>query len=163
MATITIGTTDYESYISLDEAEEFALTQPNEFWDAADDDSKKAVLIQAVRILDSYAWAGKRATMLQPVQWPRFGVTDRDGYKIESTVVPQQIKDAQAILAMQLVEADTTADPDTAGFSEIKVGPISLKVDRYDRPEDLPEFVRSLVAQFLAGGGSQSSVRLVRG
>ncbi|MGJ8685833.1 MAG: DnaT-like ssDNA-binding protein [Spongiibacteraceae bacterium] len=161
MATITLGATDYESYVSLAEAEEFALTQPSDAWDGADDPTKNACLVQAMRVLDSYAWKGRRSTMSQDEAWPRIGVYDRDGYRVDE--VPDQIKQAQSILAMQLVTADTTADPDTAGYSEIKVGPITLKVDRYDRADDLPEFAKSLIGQFLAGGSNGSSVRLVRG
>lgn len=74
-------------------------------------------------------WSGSPATTTQKLAWPRKGMFDGNGNAIPEDVVPQELKEAQAELAGQLLKADRTLDNDVIvqGITEVKAGPVSLK------------------------------------
>ena len=65
-------------------------------------------------------------------------------------MLPQFLKDATCELALTLLGSDTTAQPDTVGFSELKLDVMGLKIDAMDRDKygALPDAVLSMVEPF---------------
>lgn len=92
-------------------------------------------------------WTGLPATMTQRLAWPRTGVYDANGNTIASTVVPLELKEAQAELAGQLLMKDTTLD-DAArvgGIKSVKAGSVEVTFKDITEAHVLPEAVRSLL------------------
>ena len=138
----TVGASNANSYITKAEASsaggywETRLFATN--WTGASAANKNASIVWATSILDDWIdWIGYRVDEQdnQSLRWPRYGVSDVDGYSIDSDIVPQFLKDATAELAGHLLglDANPTAAPDTQGYSEMQVGSLRLKIDKADR------------------------------
>lgn len=72
-------------------------------------------------------WTGEIASATQALSWPRIGMVDRYGREIDSDVVPNDLKIAQAEVAGQL-HTDRSLDSDiiVQGIVKIKAGPVEL-------------------------------------
>lgn len=97
-------------------------------------------------------WTGLPADAIQVMDWPRIGMLDRLGREIASTLIPAELKQAQAELAGQLSLTDRILDNDivTQGIQEIGAGPVKIKFnsdfDSYTRTAlVLPDGVLSLL------------------
>lgn len=148
----TPAASNANSYASLVEAEAYVATRLySDAWADADDAEQKIpALIQATRILDgSFVWTGVASTDVQALGWPRTGMLNRNGFPINSLVIPQPLKDAQVELAVQMIIAERTADNDAEkqGIKSLSAGPVSLtfKDKKLETDQDLllrgPEFL----------------------
>lgn len=150
----TAGAVNANSYCTLAEAYIYHQSRLHSMptWDAADDGEEKApALVWATRLLDeTLKWVGLKATDAQALRWPRTFAYDIDGIEISDTTIPQFLKNATAEYAFYLLGTDMTADDtrDLMGFEELKVGPISLKVDKYTKKPVLPRSVAQIVRRF---------------
>lgn len=89
-----------DSYVTAAELDAFAVI----YWGAAlsgDTASKEAALRRSAAYLDGLSWMGQKShgRDKQSMAWPRGWVTDRDGYAVEADAIPQEVKEAQMILA----------------------------------------------------------------
>jgi hypothetical protein len=163
----TPGASNANSYITEAEATSyFAARLPlSPPWSAAAD--KTAALAMATRVLDMLAvphrtlrrvdgvsyyytsrqWTGAIASSTQALAWPRTGMYDRFGREIASTVIPSELKDAQAELAGQLVIADTTLDNAVivGGIKSVSAGSVSVSFKDMIEKHVLPDAVWSLM------------------
>jgi hypothetical protein len=112
------------SFISLADADAYFEVRGNAAWSAADDDAKTAALIRATDYLTRhYVWKGATVKQAQALCWPRspsspypyntyfatasgyLGTSDplldQNGWVIANNVVPQQVKAAQCLLALE--------------------------------------------------------------
>jgi hypothetical protein len=174
MATIdaTVGGATSNSYLTVAEADAYfdtriALVPP---WSAAADPD--AALIMATRVLDALAqpfktfvpgppgdpgyyrvrrqWTGAAATSTQRLAWPRTGMLTRNGYPIASTVIPQELKDATAELAGQLLAQDFTLNNAVAqqGIASVKAGSVAVSFrDDFIFKQVIPDAVYDLLVQ----------------
>jgi hypothetical protein len=73
-------------------------------------------------------WTGAPSTTTQALPWPRTGMYDINGNAIASTVIPQELKNAQAEFAIQLAKGDRTIDNDVAlqGITSVKAGSVAV-------------------------------------
>ena len=136
------------AYATLAEAEDYALTLPvaND-WATATEAQKNAALVQATRLLDTLGWKGRRTSQAQPLQWPRAGATDREGYTLDSATVPARVRDAACEFAIRLVADDRVADAGGLAPETLKVGPLDLgPMRRSPIPASVLEMVRELLA-----------------
>lgn len=163
MATIdaTVGGTSANSYVTLAEADAYwADHYHSSAWDALADDDKNKLLIMATRNLDNWViWEGSRSDEEQALRLPRYGMTDCDNYQIDGDVIPTNVKYATHELAAHLISFNPSAEPDTKGFSKIKVDVIELEIDKMDRDSVtvIPDTVSKLLECFgetrVRGGG----------
>lgn len=161
---VTPGGSDSNSYATLAEANAYHETRlHNAAWTDASDATKEAALLWATRELDSnMCWNGIRATEEQALDWPQYGQSDKDGYYIDSDIVPDQVKNAQSELAFLLIEEDrTVADDPCCGAQEAKAGTLSIKFDKTDRKGTISDSTLALIQEFghacgagLPSGGS---------
>ena len=127
------GLADANAYTTEAEADAYHdnYGQPVSWSGAAQADKEDAIR-QSTQYLDgSYInrWRGFRGEKLQALDWPRRSVVDTDGWTRDSDAVPQEIKDACAIIALKVIDGDTLLPDVAAGLSGIKsernkVGPI---------------------------------------
>ncbi len=127
-AVTTPGASNATSYCSVAEADAYFESSPfSETWDAATDDEKCRALVTATRLLDEqFDWFGSVVTSLQKLLWPRNGMRGRNGFYVEDTVIPQDLKEMTAQLASDLLDGNRTADntAQTDGILSFKAGPI---------------------------------------
>jgi hypothetical protein len=149
---VTPGGADSNSYATLVEADAYHDTRlHNSEWTGATDSVKEAALIWATRTLDAnFYWDGRKSTETQALDWPRSGVTDSDGYSIDSDIVPIQVKYAESELAFLLIKNDRTlaVDPNQDGVKELKINGIMLKFEIAPMQAALAASVVTLVQEF---------------
>lgn len=143
MATITIGTNTYPSFVTVAEADDYlaADVERAATWEAREDDEKGRGLVSATRFLLRLEWADTPP--------------DPDG------TPPQVVKDACCLLAADMLTNPTLySNPSTA--SNVKsAGAGSAKVEFF-RPQSgtpLPTLIWSMLGPLLgsASGGVSGS------
>lgn len=172
MATITIATVDYESYLSVAEGDEyFGGRLGSSAWTGASTDDKGRALITATRWLDRKIWQGDKTSALQALQFPRTGLTC-NGEDVDSASVPQALLDACAELALLLLNDATAQEKNDSGSNVQRLRAGSAEIEFF-RPTlgisvanggkgIFPDNVMDLVGCFLSGT-SGSSAGLVSG
>jgi hypothetical protein len=96
----------------------------------------------------------------QALDWPRYNV-EVEGYAVDSDIVPTEIKNACAELALKASSADLNPDL-TQGVISEQVGSISVTYDKGS-----PQFTRyraidAIIAPYLKAGGGGCSMGLIR-
>jgi hypothetical protein len=92
-------------------------------------------------------WTGAPASTTQKLPWPRTGMYDANGNAIASTVIPDDLKDAESELAGFLGTGDSTLDNAVIvqGLTSIKAGSVSLSFKDMIEQHVLPDFVWNLM------------------
>lgn len=140
MATITVGT---NSYIDASELSAYAADRG-----AVLTGDIAVLLIRAMDFLESQRYVGTRVSA--DLSWPRTGVSI-DGIKIDG--VPQQIKDAQAEIALIYDQGgDLYATLDRPVRSE-SVDVLSVEYASGGNQNPVYPRVMALLSPFLASGG----------
>jgi len=174
-ATFTVetgtGATDSNSYCSVADADQYHENHSGStVWSAASQANKEKALRLATQYLDlHYNWKFYRVTDEQALEWPKSYVQDRNGFAIGSDVIPQQIKDATAHLALESLNGDTLL-PDLADEAAIKrlkvvAGPLTKETEYVggETPTKKYTVVDKLVQDFVKGGqGGLTSADLIR-
>ena len=127
------GLSNADSYLSEADADAYHTAHDDpSAWSGASSADKENALRLATQYLDvlyGARWHGYRINSTMSLDWPRNSVVGRDGYTYLSTAVPQEVKDATAILALKVVNGDTLIPDVTAGANvmveSVSVGPIS--------------------------------------
>ena len=149
-----------KSYIDIAEASAIlADTVGSESWSSLSDSEKQASLIQSTFLLDSsFDWSGTISTNDQDLRWPRVGVYDRDDRLISSDIIPNQIKQATALMALHLSQAGGISSVSN-NVKSIKVGPISIGLDSEESIDSqiIPRFIISILSSFGDYEGPSSS------
>ena len=132
-----VGIEGANSYASVEFADGYNSTQiDGSNWADVDLPDKQSRLITASQLIDlSFEFYGRRLTRIQGLEFPRWGLRDRDGFVIPTAPLPRFIKCAASELARILGErADaggsatgtTTGGAASGGVEKIQVGPIAL-------------------------------------
>lgn len=131
----TVGGVTSNSYCTLAEARAYYEDHPYANSDAAmqDDDILTRLLITATRLVDDgWTFDGWAASLTQRLAFPRLRLRNpRTRAYIPSTVIPDDIKYATALLAWRLNAADRTADNDvqTQGIKSFSAGSGAIAVE----------------------------------
>ena len=158
------GKSDSESYISVADASSYHTARGNTAWAAlATDALREAALRRATDYMrQAYRsrWQGYKVNEDQALDWPRYDV-EVEGYAIDSDIVPTEIKNACAELALRASAADLNPDL-TQGVAREKVGQIEVEYDKAS-----PQFTRyraidALLSPYLKAGGGGCSMGLIR-
>jgi hypothetical protein len=131
-----VGIEGANSYCSVEFSDGFNATQVDGLnWADVDLPDKQIRLITASQLLDiNFDFHGRRLTRVQGLEFPRWGLRDRDGFLLPTAPLPRFIKCAAAELARVLGEradaggsATAPAQAASSGAVEkIQVGPIAL-------------------------------------
>jgi hypothetical protein len=77
---------------------------------------QESALIRSCYYMENLDWLGLKALSTQPLEWPRRGVTDKNGYYVSATGIPLQIKWVQSELAIRFLNGDDPLpDQDATG------------------------------------------------
>ena len=156
----TVGTASANSYASVAEADAYlAVRGDTSTWTALLSPAKELKLQWAAIWLDTMVFTGRKVNVSQALEWPRWDVVDKNSYWISALIIPQQLKNAQAELAFQLIANDWTRGLGPITQETMKVGPIEVGRKSY---QPFPSAVVALLKPFLAASPN-SGGRLVRG
>jgi hypothetical protein len=146
----SVGDTASNSYLTLAEADAYHETHLySDDWDGSDDATKNVALVMATRLMDSmFEWAAFPSDEDQALQWPRSGVMAANKLElVADDEIPQELKNATAELARQLISGDRTADSDieSLGITSLSAGPVSLAFKATQQVKVIPDAVTFLL------------------
>lgn len=153
---LVVGTNSYVTVANADAYLMYAINAAS--WVAAETSVKESGLISATRMLDRQPWEGEKTqpAPTQVLQWPRTGLTDRDGNALSSVAVPQEIIDATCELAVELInnpalvsQADTSSN-----IKRIKADTVEIEYIRGKNGPRFPTTVTELIGLWLSSAGS---------
>ena len=183
----------YNSFCSLDEADLYHSRRlGNSAFLTADLDTRTSALYWATDILNRQVWIGTPESSTQKLSWPRKYVPTRNTINLvstgtsrrrnrerdenltlftqylDSTLIPEFLKDATSELALYLIEREasglTTASQYDDQLSSLSLGGLSIQLN--ENPEyasDMPHQVYHIVSDFLKSvKESDSSVKQVQ-
>lgn len=108
--TVTVGSASANSYLSYDDATTFFDSRLNaDTWYSTDETVCEKALKMAAQRLQRENWTGSRVDDVQALAWPRYDALKVDQQAFgsplyyETTEIPQEIKDAQCLLALALL------------------------------------------------------------
>lgn len=158
------GKSTSESYVSVADASTYHAARGNTAWAALTTDAlREAALRKATDYMrQAYRsrWQGYKVNEDQALDWPRYNV-EVEGYAVDSDIVPTEIKNACAELALKASSADLNPDL-TQGVLSEQVGNIQVTYDKGS-----PQFTRyraidAIIAPYLKAGGGGCSMGLIR-
>lgn len=153
----TAGGASANSYVTLADAETYYESRlHSDDWDDAEDSVKNEALAMATAILDSeLLWVCSPTSTTQALRWPRTRVLTPEGIAVDTDTIPKFLEDATAEFSLWLIKDDRLSEPDTQGFTQIKVGSILATINPRDRRGLIPPIVKTMVSfygEFVASG-----------
>lgn len=153
---ITPGAANANAYVSRLAADQILLDRPQfgttvttGLWSAATDDQKDSAILWATKLLDRlFKWNGWVVDDIQSLLWPRLGLYRSNSiYPLDSTTIPNEIQEATAEFARQLLMSERTLDSDVSsqGIKLIKAG--SVRIDFKDTvyAKPVPDLIVNLI------------------
>ena len=130
------------------------------------ENNKIRALLWATRLMESlFTWTGYATTTTQALGWPRTGLLDRIDASLDSDTVPEEVKDAEAEFARQLLVANRGQDNEieAQGISSIKAGSVFLQFTASQYNKVCPDLVYMMIpsAWFSSVRGRISPTRIV--
>lgn len=157
------GKANAESYISVADADTRRSNLGGDAgWTAASTAEKEAALRKSTEyMLQAYRdrWQGYRQVTEQALDWPRNSVVVDEFVVVDSDVVPAEVKNACADLALKAISESLAPDLERAVVRE-RVGPIETEYDRASPQSKRFRAIDMMLAPYLTGGGA--NMRLVR-
>ena len=160
------GLDNANSYVSLADANAYHEAHVQQsVWEALSSTDRERAVVMATRVIDDhFTFKGRKTDRLNALKWPRYNMTDEDGWVIDSGSIPTRLKNATAEMARLLTVEDRTLEADTKGFSRLKIDVVELDVDRGDRRAVIPPMVARMLAVWTESiHGSTYTAKLVRG
>ena len=138
------------SYCTLAEADQYQDDRPavSTTWADASENNKIRALLWATKLMESlFTWTAYATTTTQALGWPRTGLLDRIDTSLDSDTVPEEIKDAEAEFARQLLVANRGQDNEieSQGIAAIKAGSVFLQFTASQYNKVVPDVVALMV------------------
>lgn len=155
------GKTNSESFISVADTDTRHSNFGNTAWTGTTAAKEQALRKATAFMEQAYRsrWKGNKHTVDQALSWPRNSVVVDGFVTIDSDVVPAEVKNACADLALKAL-AETLAPDLERGVVREKVGPIETEYDRASPQAKRFRAIDMMLAPFLKGGSGMA--RLVR-
>jgi hypothetical protein len=165
----TVGGSTSNSYVSLADAETYFDDRINSAvngnWEntsagvARTDAEKSAALVTASRRIDEEQFVGYKVSTTQALKFPRYGAYDEDGIPFSTTAIPEVVKQATCLTALELLRADFLQEDYMGNFSYFQSGTVQIKQFSQSSTGKLPAEARRLLRYLLLGGGGGRIVR----
>lgn len=122
------------TYVDMTFCSNYQIMMGNTDWVSYAQVDREAAILRAMRWLENFEgkWKGARATRSQALSWPRVNMLDHDGYEIEDSVIPTDLKEAVCEAAYQEIKSKDVFNPGlSAGNSvlekRVKAGPVEAQ------------------------------------
>ena len=153
-----------ESYCTVEYATAYHAARGNAAWAALATDTIREQCLRKgtdfMRQAYRSRWQGVKVDEDQALDWPRYDVVV-DGYTVDSDIVPAEVKNACAELALRASEGDLLADQ-SQGVIREKVGQIEVEYDRSSPQQARYSAIDAMLSPYLLAGGSGTSMRIIR-
>lgn len=152
------GLSNAESYISVADADARHASLGNTGWTGTEQ-VKEALLRRATAYMEQAyrsRWKGNRLRKDQALSWPRYGATV-DGFDLSSTIVPVEVANACADLALKAAAGDLAPDLERGVIRE-KVGPLETEYDRNSSQATRYRSIDLGLAPFLKGSSAMATL-----
>ncbi|RKY06573.1 MAG: hypothetical protein DRP56_07180 [Planctomycetota bacterium] len=131
------GSSTADSYISFADADSYVAAHgADATWTAADDVDKEEALRLGTQYIDleyGERLKGYKAEQDNALCWPRYNVSDSDGYAVDSDAVPVRVKNAAVEAALRVIAGDdllgTQSNPGAIKRERKKLGPMEKEVE----------------------------------
>jgi len=157
----TVGGADSTSYITLEAAGGYFLGRLSASeWDDASEPDRESALMMATARLDLEPFLGSAVSTTQRLQWPRYGVADRNGVTYSTTAIPRPVQDATCELTLTVLKdpAAFEGGGDLSEFAHLSLGSLDV-TPRANSSSALPSVVLRLIASVRSGGFQNRVVR----
>lgn len=146
----TAGASNANTYCTRAAATQYDDNHPQSgtTWSGSSSDEKGQALLMATQLLDQHIeWTGAASDVIQILEWPRIGMWDRNGNAMDSDSIPDELVNATAEFARQIIAADRMADDavSTKGITQLKAGPVSLTFSGRKGAKVVPDAVYYLL------------------
>lgn len=155
MSTATLvaiaGASNANAYCDLVWANQYHDNRPavGVTWASAVDDTKTKAILWATMLMDNmWTWNGFVSNTVQHLLWPRQGILKRNMFEyVDITVVPDEIKNATAEYARQLLVSDLMGNNDieTLKITSLKAGPVAFTFGDGVVAKPVPDAVFNLI------------------
>lgn len=134
----------------------------NSDWTGTDDEKSTANL-RAMRHLESLDYNGTKDEQTNPLEWPRSGAYDRNGFLIDNDVIPQGVINALCEAALIELTSPGALRPSTSTAGQVKRQKVDVieteYFEAYSQTVSYDTITNELVGLV---GGSGSTVKLTR-
>lgn len=160
-----------DSYLTLADALAYHNARGNTAWAALAESAKEAALRKATDYMIQQfraRWKGYRKDGTQTLDWPRssvylepfvHGIVGTYPFLVADNIVPKEVKEACAELALRAATADLAPDLARSKLS-VTVGPISTTYDKTDPQYTRYRAVEATLRPYITG--SSSTAQLMR-
>jgi hypothetical protein len=115
---ITINGTDYDTYVTVEQVDEYANGSLNAAaWGALVNDDKARAVVMATRWIDSQNWTGDKVDPDQSLKWPRV---------IDGAVIITPIEQAATLLVVLIAANPELADQMTGNVGSSANGGVKM-------------------------------------
>lgn len=170
----TVGGPNSNSYITVEEADDyFSTSYVRPTWSATDVSNKEVVLIESTRLLDTLVkWNGYLKSDSQALKWPRtyvpstdplYNSFESDLYSyVSDSIIPKDVKNAVCELAYSLLSNNGFQSSEN-DLSKVKIGPIAVDFSDTVKTNGLPILVRNMISKLgYYNNTSSNSIQLAR-
>lgn len=146
-----------ESYVTVSEFETYAAKRGITVSGVSTE-----LLIKAIDYLETLQFTGTKRTETQTLQWPRDNVYI-DGYYIENTTIPAELKTAQIVAALT-IDADNELLSNAVDRKTVreKVGDIEVEYAANSGSKPVFENVNAMLHKLLKNAGFGINARVIR-
>ncbi len=165
----TVAGTSSNSYVTLAEATAYFADRLNSSanGDWATDSSgvarttavKEAALVTATRRIDEEQFLGLKASTTQSLKWPRVAVYDEDGIAFSASAIPERVKQATYLTALELLKVDFLAESYMGNIKTLKTGTLEIEQFMQRISGKLPSEAFRLLRFVMAGAGGGRLIR----
>ena len=159
------GLANAEAYASVAYCDQYHSDRGNTLWatDMTTDQKEQSIRRAADFMSQTYRtkWLGFRRHSTQALDWPRVGVVVDKFVVVLDSVVPDDIKKANAELAFKGAFGDLNTDQ-TQGVIRKKVDGIEIEFDKNSPQTKKILSALGMLTQYLSGGGSSVLIGINR-
>lgn len=173
------GLPNAESYCSSDFADDYHTNFNNVVWLGFSEEAKDAALRYATQYMVGYyrmRWKGRRVLITQTLDWPRVGVVledfggsqGRNGFgsydlfQVDYKIVPLDVKNACAELALRVATSGPLAADLSQRAIEKTIGPIKIKYAENSQENVRYPQIDNMLRVYLLAGGNKAMVGMIR-
>lgn len=153
------GLSNTNAFVSVADADARHSLLGNSAW-TGDNAAKESAIARATAYMEQAyrsRWQGFRHNHDQALSWPRNSVVIDEFVVVESNVVPADIANACADLALRALNDDLNADL-TRGVVRKKVGPLETEYDRNSPQSKRYRAVDMALAPYLKGSSAMATL-----
>ncbi len=161
MGTVTVGGVVFNIYGTRNAADDYMKPRLGaDAWNTASSGDKDKALVSGTRFIDRQNWQGQRTSPSQtPPEFPRTGLTGKDGNAVGSVSVPLLVEEANYEMALLILADATVTDKQTTGSNVkgVKAGSVAVDFFRQTDGSKLPTVAHELIGLWLDGAGGSDS------